>query len=78
MLKRQMHYGFLDCYTASNIVSVINEWVHNDKHRKILRDRLVNGMTFEKLAEKYSSTPTSIKKIVYKYESVIEDGLKVY
>lgn len=52
-------------YSNSQIREIISEWIHNKRHRKILYDRLVNGMTFERLAEKYDMSVRQTKNIVY-------------
>ena len=45
---------------------LIDDWIFNQKHRDILKDRLLNGMPFEPLAEKYNLSVTQVKNIVYK------------
>lgn len=34
----------------SEIQHIIDEYIHNEKHREILHDRWIDGLTFEKLA----------------------------
>lgn len=45
----------LDKYDLSNseISFLIDQWIRNARDRAILKDRLINGMTFERLAEKH-------------------------
>ena len=38
-------------YTNSRIRELIAEYVHNERNRKLLERRLIDGITFEKLAE---------------------------
>ena len=45
---------------------LIDDWIFNQKHRDILKDRLLNGIPFEPLAEKYNLSVTQVKNIVYK------------
>ena len=45
---------------------LIDEWIFSERDRAILKDRLLNGMIFEKLAEKYDLSTQRIKEIVYK------------
>ena len=45
---------------------LIDDWIFNQKHRDILKDRLLNGIPFEPLAEKYNLSVSQVKNIVYK------------
>ena len=58
-------------YTNTKISNVIDEYIHDEKHRQILKRRYVDGMTFEKLSEEFSMSVRQIKNIVYKHEATI-------
>ena len=58
-------------YSRTELTEVIDDYILNQKHREILYDRLINGMCFEPLAEKYDMSPRQIKRIVYKCEEII-------
>lgn len=58
----------LDDIANSTIIAVIDEWIHNAKHRAILKDRLVNGLTFEELAEAHDISVRHAQDVVYKSE----------
>ena len=58
-------------YTNSGITQVINEHVHSERDRNIMIDRLVNGMCYEPLAEKYDLSVTQVKRIIYKLQMVV-------
>ena len=45
---------------------LIDQWIFNERHRLILADRLFNGTTYERLAEKYGLSTQQVKTIVYK------------
>lgn len=54
--------------TNSRISSVIDEYIngrHAARNRDILKDRLINGIPFEPLAEKYGLSTRQCKRIVY-------------
>ena len=53
-------------YSRTEIESAIDEWILNEKHRAILKSRLIDGLTFDALAEKFEMSPRQIKRIVYK------------
>lgn len=52
--------------TNSEIREAIDEYIHDAAVREILKDRLIDGMTFERLAEKHGYSPRHIKRIVYR------------
>ena len=63
-------------YTNSQVIAVIDEYIHSERNRKIMVDRLVNGICYEPLAEKYDLSVAQIKRIVYKCQMVIFKHLK--
>lgn len=56
-------------YTNSQISALIDEHIHKDRDRDILKDRLVNGMCYEPLAEKYDLSVQRVRDIVYRAQS---------
>lgn len=44
---------------------LINEWIFNAMDRNILRRRILDGLTFEELAEEFSLSTQRTKVIVY-------------
>ena len=55
----------------SEIDHLISEWIHNERNRRILHDRLIDGLIFERLAEKYDMSVQHIKSIVYRGSAAI-------
>lgn len=53
-------------YTNSGILVAINEYIHSERDRSILKRRLIDGITYEGLAEEFDLSVTQIKRIVYK------------
>lgn len=58
-------------YSRTEINNAIDEWILNEKHRDILKRRLIDGICFEPLAEEFDMSPRQIKRIVYKGEDII-------
>lgn len=58
-------------YTNSEIIALIDERIHNERNRKILKRRLIDGITYERLAEEFDLSVAQIKRIVYKGENLI-------
>lgn len=54
--------------SRSQIESLIEEWILNERNRAILKRRLIDGITFEKLAEEFDMSVRQIKNIVYRSE----------
>ena len=52
--------------SRSELQYLIDQWIFNERHRLILADRLFNGTTYERLAEKYDLSTQQVKNIVYK------------
>ena len=55
-------------YTNSQVKELILEHIHSARDRKLLYRRLVDGITFEKLAEEFQLSPRQIRNIIYKNE----------
>jgi hypothetical protein len=58
-------------YSNSRIIKVIDEYIHNELYRKILKRRFVDGIVYEKLAEEFEMSVRHVKNVVYTYEPVI-------
>lgn len=58
-------------YTNSGITAAIEEYVHSERDRAILKDRFVDGLTFEQLAERHDVSTRTIKNVIYKHEYII-------
>ena len=61
--------------SRSDLEYIINQWIFNERHRLILSDRLFNGTTYERLAEKYDLSTQQVKNIVYKAMDRLERHL---
>ena len=53
-------------YTNSQIQALIEEHIHSERDRRILKRRLVDGIVFEALGEEFGMSDRQIKTIVYK------------
>ena len=61
--------------SRSELQYLIDQWIFNERHRLILSDRLFNGTTYERLAEKYDLSNQQVKNIVYKAMDRLEKHL---
>lgn len=58
-------------YTNSQVQYVIDEWIHSDKERKILRRRLIDGLTIEELAEEFDRSPRQMQRIINRLQTIV-------
>lgn len=52
-------------YTNSQIAFLIDEHIHKDRDRAILKRRLIDGVCYEPLAEEFDMSVNQIRRIVY-------------
>jgi len=58
-------------YSRTELTEAIDEWILNEKHRAILKRRLIDGICFEPLAEEFDMSVRQIKRIVYKAQETL-------
>ena len=58
-------------YTNSRIREIIAEHIHSERDRKLLERRLIDGITFERLAEEFDMSPRQIREIVHREERIL-------
>lgn len=58
-------------YTNSQIRALIDEHIHSERDREILKRRLVDGICFEALAEEFDLSVRQVKTIVYKASAIL-------
>ena len=58
-------------YTNSQIRELIAEHIHSLRDRRILERRLIDGITFERLAEEFELSVRQTKNIVHKNEEIL-------
>ena len=46
--------------------NLIDEWIFNERDRQILNRRLLDGLTFEQLANEFNYSTQNIQRIIYK------------
>lgn len=58
-------------YSNSQMRELIREHIHSERDRKILYRRLVDGITFERLAEEFDLSVRQTREIVHRNEAVL-------
>lgn len=57
--------------TRQQIEFIIDERIHHERNRKILKRRLLDGICYEPLAEEFDMSVRQVKNIVYKCEAML-------
>lgn len=63
-------------YLNSEIAYIIDERIHDKTVRDMLKDRYIDGLTYNELSEKYGYSIRQTQRIIYKYQNVIFSKLK--
>lgn len=58
-------------YRNSEISNIIDEYIHSERDRAILKRRLIDGVCYEPLAEEFNLSVGQIKNIVYRSEKAL-------
>ena len=58
-------------YTNSYIAYLIDEYIHSERDRAILKRRLIDGVLYEALAEEFGLSVVQTKNVVYKLQNKI-------
>ena len=58
-------------YSNSHIEKIIDEFVHSERDRKILKRRYIDGICYEPLAEEFGMSPRQIQNIIYKNQDTV-------
>lgn len=53
----------------TEIANAIDEWIHSERDRKILKRRLIDGICYEPLADEMNMSVRQIKNIVSRAEA---------
>ena len=66
--------------SRTEIEFAIEEWIigkNAERDRKVLRRRLIDGVTFERLAEEQDLSVSQVKRIIWKNAEIIFRHLKM-
>ena len=68
---RKNQKTMIDNVTTGEVSKAIDDWIFNERNRKILKRRLIDGICFEPLAEEFDLSVRQIQSIVYRGEDII-------
>lgn len=58
-------------YSNSQMADLIDDYIHSARNRAILKDRLIDGLTYERIAEIYDMSYQQVRTIIYKEQEKI-------
>ena len=59
----------------SELAEIIGENIHSERDRQIMRMKLIDGLTYEKIAEIMEMSPRYVRSLVRK---LMNERLKIY
>lgn len=62
-------------YKNSDMRAAIEEYVHNRRHRELLRLRFCEGCTYEEIAEIVSFSPEHVRYVCKQYKALLINSL---
>lgn len=62
-------------YTNSQIEHLIDEYIHNKRHREALKLHFIDGETIEAIAEKIDRSPRQVANIISRCSAALEKRL---
>ena len=58
-------------HSKDELYELIDQYIHDERNRKLLRRRLHDGIPFEPLSEEFGLTPRRCKDIVKECQSIV-------
>ena len=58
-------------YTNSSVARVIDEYIHSERDRAIIKRRLIDGVSIERLAEEFDRSTRAMQRRVAKLQAAV-------
>jgi hypothetical protein len=58
-------------YTNSSVARIIDEYIHSERDRAIIKRRLIDGVSIERLAEEFDRSPRAMQRKVAKLQEAV-------
>lgn len=55
----------------TNLSNLIDDWIKNERDRALMKRRLIDGITHERLAEEFSLSVKQVYRITNKYTALL-------
>lgn len=63
-------------YKNSDLAAIIDNYIHSERDRLILKRRFIDGIYIAPLSEEFDLSERQVKNIIYRYENLIFDKLE--
>lgn len=63
-------------YSNSQIREIIDEYIHSERDRKLMKRRMIDDITIEVLAEEFDLSCSQTKRIIWKNTEIVFRHLK--
>lgn len=57
------------------ISDTVDRWIKGSRNREIMKDRLIDAMTYERIAEKHELSVRYVKTLIYRLEDRVFDHI---
>ena len=58
-------------YTNTSVARIIDEYIHSERDRAIIKRRLIDGVSIERLAEEFDRSPRAMQRKVSKLQEAV-------
>ena len=58
-------------YSNSEISEIIDEYIHSERDRALLKRRLIDGITQERLAEEFDLSVRQVQRLIYRLQDKV-------
>ena len=55
----------------TNLSNMIDEWIKNERDRQLMKRRLIDGISYERLAEEFDISVKQVYRITNKYTTIL-------
>lgn len=73
--KAVRHLDIFSEVSNDDISATIDSWVRGSRNRQIMKDRLIDAMTYERIAEKHNLSVRYVKTLIYRLEMQVFEHL---
>ncbi len=74
---KKIRLDIYDDFSNSQIDAAINEWIKSERDRRVLHLKIIDGLTYERIAELEDMSPKGIQKSVWKAEDKLFKHLEI-
>ena len=61
----------IQTHSKDELIDIIDQYIHHERNREILKRKLLDGICYEPLAEEFGLTPRRCKDIVRECQSIV-------